>query len=59
MRELNVVEVKEVSGGVASLVIWAVRGGMYLYRTYSATQIGFGIGFVGGTGITVAAELDD
>ncbi|MFS1702360.1 bacteriocin [Aestuariibacter sp. GS-14] len=59
MTELNEKELTQVNGGFGSLIYWGIRGGIYLYRTYSATQIATGAGFAAGAGITIAAEMDD
>lgn len=59
MRELSVSEINEVNGGVASLIYWAIRGGIYVYETYSATQIAYGAGAAAGSVVTLAAALDD
>ncbi len=37
MRELNVNEVEEISGGFVALY-WVVKGGIYAYRTYSTVR---------------------
>ena len=50
---------QQVNGGFGSLIYWGIRGGIYLYRTYSATQLATGAGFAAGAGVTIAAELDE
>ena len=59
MKVLNEQDMQQVNGGFGSLIYWGIRGGIYLYRTYSATQLATGAGFAAGAGVTIAAELDE
>lgn len=59
MRELTVSETADVNGGVASLIYWAIRGGIYVYETYSATQVAYAAGAAAGAAVTVASAVDD
>lgn len=59
MKELTVTETNAVNGGVASLIYWAIRGGIYVYETYTATQIACAAGVAAGAAVTIAAAVDD
>lgn len=58
MRELNVNEIKQITGGPLPAIMVIYYTTQYVSMAYSASQIAFGAGALVGAGVTIAAASD-